>query len=181
MRICIDPGHGQDNRLVGMHDPGAVYDQQRESRIVLRYAAALESACLDRRWAVKLTRRTEQTPCRLEWRLPIAKQFDADACVSLHCNASDRGEAPNGCEVLYSVHKQLAVDLSGAVAEALGVRNRGAIYRADLAVLKTADPAALIELAFMSNPYDRSRLAAPESPGLVAEAVCDVLSKHVRG
>lgn len=179
MKICIDPGHGQDNKLVGLHDPGAVYDGQKESRIVLRYASALESECIRRKWAVKMTRRDEQTPCPLNSRLKTAEVFGADAFISLHCNASENPVA-NGAEVCYSLSRQLALELAAAVASALAIKNRGGVYRDNLAVLKGDMPSALIELAFLSNVYDRNSLLTQGGPTAVAQAVCGVLAKHIQ-
>ena len=76
--------------------------------------------------------------------------------ISYHFNASANSTA-TGVEVLYYSDnmKLLASELSKGIAESLGLKNRGAKQNKELYFLrKTAKPAILIEIAFISNADD---------------------------
>lgn len=76
--------------------------------------------------------------------------------VSYHLNASSAvTSAAIGCEVLYSTQKQLATDLSAAIAAAGDFKNRGAKYRDNLGVLTgTIEPAIILETFFVNSRKD---------------------------
>lgn len=156
-----------------MFDPGAVGGGHIEADIVLTYALALEREAISRGWDVVLTRRDPLQEMPLVERVPMARQHGCDALVSLHCNAAP-SETATGTETLYRNSDWLARRLQENVVEVLGLRDRGAKLRNDLAVLKFERPAALIELGFITNPYDRSVLLAADAPERVAIAICRV-------
>lgn len=183
--VCIDPGHGQDNRVRGVWDPGNTQGGWNEADLVLRYALRLSAECQSRGWSVVLTRPDTTASAPLGDRVTIAQRARADVLVSLHTNSATRptgevNDAANGAEAFYSISRQLAADLSRAVATALQFRDRGAAFDGQLAVLKTTIPAALVELGFQSNPGDRRVLVEAPSPILVAKSIADVLAKAIR-
>ena len=77
--------------------------------------------------------------------------------ISIHFNSSANKTA-TGTEVLYhsgAGMQQLSTKMSKAIADALGIRDRGAKQNTGLYFLnKTAKPAILIEVAFISNAND---------------------------
>ena len=77
--------------------------------------------------------------------------------ISIHFNSSANKTA-TGAEVLYhngTAMQQLSTKMSKAIADALGVKNRGAKQNTGLYFLKkTSKPAILIEVAFISNADD---------------------------
>ena len=91
--------------------------------------------------------------------------------MSIHTNASVNPNA-NGAEVLiYSISStgayNLAEDIITNLTEVTGLRNRGIIERPGLYVLRrTAMPAVLVELGFITNPGDAELMA--NSPRLFA-------------
>lgn len=96
------------------------------------------------------------------------KQLD----LSWHLNCG----GGTGTEVLYYSDdmKGLAGEVSAAIAEALGVRNRGAKQRKDLYFLrKTSAKALLVETCFIDSEPDMRKLASKRAA--VAEAVADTL------
>lgn len=82
-----------------------------------------------------------------------AKNRELD--VSVHFNSSARTNNPLGVEVLYYDQSGLAANVSQAIANASGLRNRGAKQRKELYFLrKTAKPAILIEVCFVNSTVD---------------------------
>ena len=104
-------------------------------------------------------------------RVNQANAWDADIFVSIHTNASVNPSA-NGAEALiYSVSSteayNLAEDIITNLTEVTGLRNRGIIERPGLYVLRrTAMPAVLVELGFITNPEDAELMV--NSPNLFA-------------
>lgn len=104
-------------------------------------------------------------------RVNRANSWGADIFVSIHTNASVNPSA-NGAEALiYSTSSEeayaLAEDIVTNLTEVTGLRNRGVIERPGLYVLRrTAMPAVLVEIGFITNARDASLMA--ESPGLFA-------------
>ncbi|YCI79336.1 N-acetylmuramoyl-L-alanine amidase [Bacillus sp. R1-10] len=79
-----------------------------------------------------------------------SKSRDLD--VSVHFNAGTK--ETGGTEVLYygDGNKELAIKVSKAISEVLGIKDRGAKKRTDLGFLKgTAKPAILIEVCFVDT------------------------------
>jgi len=75
--------------------------------------------------------------------------------VSVHFNSSARTNNPLGVEVLYYDQSGLAANVSQAIANASGLKNRGAKQRKELYFLrKTSKPAILIEVCFVSSTAD---------------------------
>lgn len=76
--------------------------------------------------------------------------------VSVHFNASaGTVDRAIGTEVLYYDQKKLAEDLSKAMAQAGGFKNRGAKQNKNIAVLaNTYEPAVLLEVCFVNSKED---------------------------
>jgi len=80
-----------------------------------------------------------------------------DLDVSVHFNHSGGGNLDKaiGTETLYASQAQLAEKVSGAIADASGLLNRGAKHRNDLSFLvKTTKPAIMIEVCFVNSRED---------------------------
>jgi N-acetylmuramoyl-L-alanine amidase len=85
-RVVIDAGHGG-------HDPGAQANGINEAELVLDVALRLEKLLVEHEGVdVVLTRRTDQF-IPLEERTAIANREKADLFLSIHANASRRGDA----------------------------------------------------------------------------------------
>jgi N-acetylmuramoyl-L-alanine amidase len=160
--ICIDAGHGQDSRVRGRYDPGAVspfddYVEREEASIVLAYAKTLAYHLRKSGWSVVLTRRDASTPCPLSSRVGIASEAGAHALISLHMNSSASGGT--GSETLYSSHhprsELFARVLHTHWRPVFGLKDRGLKRRDSLAVLRSSlFPSALLELGFVNSRAD---------------------------
>lgn len=75
--------------------------------------------------------------------------------VSIHFNSAGRTNNPLGVEVLYYDQSGLAANVSQVIANASGLKNRGAKQRKELYFLrKTSKPAILIEVCFVTSTAD---------------------------
>ena len=106
-------------------------------------------------------------------RVEDANAWGADWYISLHTNASELAAATGSEAFVFSLGTPaaaLATDLLAALQEQTGLRNRGVFSRPSLYVLKrTAMPAVLMELGFISNARD-ARLMN-EEPQLFARGL----------
>ncbi len=111
-----------------------------------------------------------------------ANKWPADIFISLHCNAFN--EKANGTECLVFAKGSYAEDLANAIQNqiisSLGTVDRGVKERPDLAVLKgTKMPAVLVEMAFIDNADDCSKLISKQDDfaRAIARGVTDYLSQ----
>jgi N-acetylmuramoyl-L-alanine amidase len=75
--------------------------------------------------------------------------------ISIHFNMATKTSEPRGTEVLYTTQEALAKKVAAAIANASGLKNRGAKKRTNLAFLnKTNRPAILIEVCFVDSTAD---------------------------
>lgn len=179
MIVGIDPGHGLASRAWGQFDPGAVYGGIREADVALAVAHFLRDECLARGWSVAMTRRDNDEPSALRYRVSKLRAADADCIVSIHCNAADSPQA-HGTETLHAGYEWVAETVNKRVCGALGTRNRGAKHRSDLAILRYERIAILVELAFLSNERERAILIDPGCQREAAIAISAGLATTVR-
>ncbi len=179
MLVGLDPGHGAGNRAWGKFDPGAVYGDVREADVALAVAHHLRDECLARGWSVAMTRRDNEEPSALRYRVGKLRTAGADCIVSIHCNAAESAQA-HGTETLHAGYEWVADAVNRRVCGALGTRNRGAKHRQDLAILRYERPAILVELAFLSNERERHILVDPHSQRAAALAIAAGLAETVR-
>jgi len=78
-----------------------------------------------------------------------------DLDVSVHFNAYEHTSKPMGTECLYVTQQKLAAEVASAISDAGDLINRGPKKRTDLFFLNnTAEPAVLIEVAFVDSQAD---------------------------
>ncbi len=95
-------------------------------------------------------------------RVNAANGWPADYFISIHCNASEN-PAANGSEVYVYREGSVAANLAGQVlagiVEQVGTKDNGVRVNPSLYVLRrTAMPAILVELAYISNAEDANKL-----------------------
>ncbi|SEU23316.1 N-acetylmuramoyl-L-alanine amidase [Variovorax sp. OV084] len=183
MKICIDPGHGMSNRQPGIFDPGATHFENgfefEEAAIVLRYGLALKDVFRARQVDVFMTRDDASDHTPVGRRASMAKSAGCDILVSLHMNDFD-DDGANGFEVLYgqSSSEPFAAAMQATLLPVIDLRDRKIKIRSDLAVLKFAGPAVLIELGFIANDKDRNKILAADTRDAVVHAIADVVMSH---
>jgi N-acetylmuramoyl-L-alanine amidase len=111
-----------------------------------------------------------------------AKKFGAQIFVSIHCNAAANSTAKGTETYCYSFGGQsekLAQCVQKQVVDSLGTVDRG-VKTANFYVLRATEcPAALVELAFISNPDDEKLLADAGMRDEFARAVARGVTDYV--
>lgn len=175
IKIYIDQGHNPVNPNAGAEGNG-LREQDVVYTIGQRLADRLRA---NGNFEVRLSRPTPttqlgtSTATSLAARVDEANAWGADYFISLHTNASGL-PAASGVETLaYSTETAgygLAQDIQQNVVDVTGLPDRGVKLRPGLYVLRrTAMPAVLVELGFITNPGDAALLSG--SPDLFAEGL----------
>jgi len=184
--VAIDAGHGMDNKKPGVYDPGVVYAGIEEANVTLAYALTLKYVLNMNGIACLLTRKSEEDSASLGARVERAIGWEATHLLSFHVNAADNHSA-RGVETFYPAGDRgnehgphFARRVAAWSAKALGRPNRGAKPETDAARGRLALAAfpghfCLLEVGFVTNPYDRARLLLRESRLAVAEGIVRAL------
>ena len=182
IRVYIDQGHNPVSPNAGAEGNG-YREQDLVYRIGILTAELLES---DPRFAVRLSRPTEDTQLgtsnagSLRFRVDDANSWGADVFISLHNNASTDPTVSGQEALVYesgSTAYNIAESLLASLSENTGLRNRGIFIRPGLYVLRrTAMPAVLLELGFITNPSDAELLYS--RPDLFAEGIYEGLLNY---
>jgi len=186
MLIVLDPGHSSIRP--GAIGPGGTHEEDI-TLAVARQAAALLSSIAQ----VVLTRgdgsplaKTENED--LTARAKKANDLNASCFVSIHCNSATDKEA-HGTET-YSLYprsergRELAQKIQLRLADTLKLADRGC-KEANFAVLReTRCPAALVEIAFISNPAEEKLLRdfyfQSKAAFAIASGIADFLGVRLR-
>jgi len=172
IKIYIDQGHNPQNPNAGAEGNGL-----REQDLVFRIGISLAELLLaNGNFEVLVSRPSittqlgTSTASSLAARVNQANAWGADYFWRLHTNAPSITSA-SGVEAYAFSRPSQAFRLGEIILEELsestGLRNRGIVYRPGLYVLRrTAMPAVLVEMGFITNPYDAELMAY--SPQLFA-------------
>jgi len=183
--IVLDPGHGGG-------DPGCVNRSLGllEKDVTLDVALRLRDLLVEEGWTVLLTREDDRdvswrgSPDRVELqaRCDVANQSGADYFISLHCNASvASSRAGSSIHWFKQVDLELARTLEFALGERLGLGQDG-LRRDGFYVLRHTDmPAALVEMAFLSNPREGALLGNAGFRQRIAQSLAGALQEYVSG
>jgi len=177
--IAIDPGHGGS-------DSGAIGVTELKEKVVnLAVATHLEDLLKEAGAKVIMTRSGDQSVSNKK-RVELANEGKADAFVSIHANAFSNPKS-NGTETYYcsnknnsDVDKYLAQQLQRELIAELGLRNRGVKSNSYYVLNNTQMPAALVELAFLSNAEEEELLRKKETHRRAADALFKGLEAHFR-
>jgi len=173
LTIAVDPGHGGDPRYKG--DPGAVGYNLQEKNIVLDVGKRLQGK-LEAVGAAVLMTRQDDSAVSLSERVDIANSNGANSFVSIHVNSFD-GTGPNGTETYWNSlnssadSKELATEIQKELIQELGTRDRGVKEASFYVIKNTTMPSVLVEIAFISNPIEASKLADSAFREKAAEAI----------
>lgn len=174
-KIYIDQGHNPQNPNAGAEGNGL-----REQDITYKIGAELANLINSNpELEARLSRPTSNTQLgtsnasSLSARVNDANSWGADYFISLHANASSASSASGIEGYVYALDtsaEELSSDIVKNLSEATGLRDRGVFARPSLYVLrKTAMPATLIELGYITNPRDAALMN--ENPALFARGI----------
>ncbi|MFB7304328.1 N-acetylmuramoyl-L-alanine amidase [Heyndrickxia sporothermodurans] len=169
--IVIDAGHGGK-------DPGASGNKLVEKEVTLNVAQRVEKLLKSAGIEVVMTRTGDTYPT-LEDRIDTGVKANADTFVSIHCNFFSKASA-NGTETYYhnggpadraNHSKQLATFINERLVQAIDTTNRG-VKKEEYRVINSNPLAAvLVELGFLSNKQDASKLASNKYRDIAAKAI----------
>ncbi len=176
VKIYIDQGHNPRGFNTGAEGNG-YYEQDISYDIGVRLYNLLNS---NPNFTARLSRPTPDTvlgssnSSSLTARVRDANEWGADVFISLHTNAAVNPNATGAEALVYSTTSAVAAPLAEDILYELtlltGLRNRGIIARPGLYVLRrTAMPAVLVEMGFITNPVDADLMA--NSPQLFARGI----------
>ena len=165
IKIFIDQGHNPENPNAGAEANG-LREQDITYDVGMRLATMLAA---NPNFEV-MTSRTSPDEIlgnsnteSLQIRVQKANRWGADYFISIHCNANVNPDI-SGSEAyvyeLYSVAYDFARELLTGLHQSVGIPNRGVIINKGLYVLRrTAMPAVLVELGYLTNTTDANLLA----------------------
>ena len=182
IKIYIDQGHNPQNPNAGAEGSGL-----REQDIVFRVGIELaELLRQNPNFEVRLSRPTADTQIgtsnttSLRERVADANAWGADYFISLHTNASSIPSATGSEAFAFSQPSRaysLGEDILENLSRVTGLRNRGMQVRSGLYVLrKTAMPAVLVELGFITNANDA--MLMNDRPDLFARGIYDGIVQY---
>ena len=176
IKVFIDQGHNPSGANAGAEGNG-----YREQDLVYTIGMLAAERLRDRGFEVRVSRPTITTQLgtsnasSLAARTNAANAWGADIFVSLHANASDNPSASGQEAFVYSMSSPalgLAENILYQLGKTTGLQNRGVSARPNLYVLRrTAMPATLVELGFITNERDAELMAT--EPELFAKGVAD--------
>lgn len=164
--IVLDAGHG------GI-DPGAIaldnsYEKNFTLAVVKKTAERLRGI-----GANVIVTRKDDTGVSLNRRVAASNLSAADAFISFHYNSSIYSSV-NGIRTFYygsDKNRNFAMNLQKSLVSHLRLGDRG-ILSADFRVLrKNEKRAALVEMGFLSNPYDLSVIKTTTHQANAANAI----------
>ena len=180
--IVIDPGHGgSDSGAVG---PSGV----TEKAVALAVSLKAQKLLTASGYRVVMTRTTDidvaapgvADPVELQARVDKAPP-NAALFISVHCNAFSNGKA-NGMETYHAptaVKGQRLARLLNEELERLGgLNNRGVKAARFYVMTHSKCPASLIELGFITNPYEEQLLASNDYQHKLAQAIANAVNRY---
>ncbi len=182
IKIFIDQGHNPQNPNAGAEGNG-YREQDITYEVGVRLAELLRA---DPKFEVRLSRNSPDEVLgttvseSLAARVNAANEWRADAFISIHANASDIVSAQGSEAYVYrrdSAAFDLGEDIVEELTELTGYPDRGVFVRPSLYVLrKTAMPAVLVELGFITNPTEAQSMA--REPLLYARGIYEGIKDY---
>ena len=183
--VVIDPGHGgSDVGAIGKEgDKAVLYEKDVNLAVSLYIEEYLKAA------GVKTyMMRTDDVAVALSDRPEIANDLNAALYLSVHSNSFKNHEV-NGTTVLYYAAEKETGKFSGKtfanllqkeMVSALGTYDRGLMDGSEMYVIrKTTMPSVIAEMAFISNPDDREKLASDQYRKKVAYGMARAVIKSL--
>jgi N-acetylmuramoyl-L-alanine amidase len=175
-RIVIDPGHGG-------HDPGALGKAHgtHESELTLMSARLLATE-LSKTGAVVILTRSDSNYISLNKRVEISHYHFADAFISLHYNSALDTRA-SGLLTFYYGQKdiKLADSVHSGLLQAGTGLSGGNVRFGNFHVLReNKQPAVLVELGFLSNPFDEMTVRSDSFQSKAASGITNGLAKYFK-
>ena len=178
LKIVIDPGHGGSERGA----IGCLCDAEKDVNLAI--ALKLRNK-LQKLGAEVLLTRADDKYLGLQERVNFTNENNAQMFVSIHNNAladSQADKEAKGTEVyyFYSQSRYLAKVISKMLSSEVGFKNRGA-KGGSFAVIRNSEcPAVLIEVGFMIDPDENSKLINSDFQEKIADGIIKGIEKYFK-
>ncbi|MEQ2525801.1 N-acetylmuramoyl-L-alanine amidase [Robertmurraya yapensis] len=174
-KVVIDPGHGGTD--VGATGASGKHEKDFTLSLSKKVKKLLEQ---EPRIQVYMTRADDRFISQeSRYRPKYANNIDADLFISIHGNTFSDPEV-SGAETFY-YHKNsrhFAEIIQQHIVEATGFKDRG-IMKKDLFVVKdTKMPAALLEIGYLTNPQDESKMWTDDFQNRVAASIVEGIKEY---
>lgn len=183
--IYLDPGHGGA-------DPGATYGGVEESDINLEIAFKLKEKLENKGAIVYLTRdgdydlssgARERKRNDLYKRSVLINNSGCDLYLSLHLNAASKSNW-QGAQVFYddvnSENVVLARIIQTQLRRDFGTKRRVSEVKNGFLYKRVKIPGALVEMGFLSNPYERSKLKNSSYQDKLANSLSTAIENYLK-
>lgn len=180
--VVIDPGHGGSDS--GARGPSGL----KEKDVALAVSLKAERFLAESGYNVVMTRRTDidvaapgvsdgvELQARVDKAPPNAALF-----ISVHCNAFSNSTS-HGMETFYAPGAVEGQRLARLLNEELerfgGLHNRGVKSARFYVMTHSRCPASLIELGFITNPYEENLLADEDYQQRLARAITNAVNRY---
>ncbi len=176
--IAIEPGHGDFNT-------GAIGTMGYKEKNINRMAAEYLKKELEKRGAKVIIVRPYDSYPTFEERIKMAEDAGANLLISIHANAAgtDKGYfRVSGTSVFYKYENiKLLAEIIHERMLSLGWDDFGIVGNFNYVILRnTWIPAILIEQAFMTNPYDESRLVDKKYQTVQAKKIAEGIEEFLK-
>lgn len=163
--VVVDAGHGGN-------DPGAQRGNSNEKDITLAIARKTNQYLTEHGVKVLMTR-TEDTTVSLADRVDLTNKTNPDAFLSIHINSLESTSDIHGIETYYQTpqSKALAQKIHSNLVKELKAPDRSVRKAKFYVVNRTAVPACLAEVGFISNKNEREKLNSSDYQSKVAGAL----------
>lgn len=179
--VVLDPGHGGSD--TGAISSTKVYEKNLNLKILYTLSQELFKECGIKAYYT----RTTDTAVNLYDRPKFPAEVEADLFISLHMNSATTTSA-KGVEVYYDATKtvnmngltgkMMAQTFTNNLSSIMDSTNRGAKSNPKLVVLKyNTVPSVLIELGFLSNSSDLSKLVSESYQVKASESIVATISE----
>ena len=178
IKVTIDPGHGGS-------EAGAIGCLgHKEKDVNLEIAKNLRDK-LEKSGAIVYMTRDDDSYVGLSERVEKSNYFDADIFLSIHNNAlpdslADRDASGTETYYFYPQSKELAQILAKSVSEQTAFKNGGARGKSLAVVRNTQSIAVLLEVGYMINPDDNSKLINKDFQNKITDGIIFGLERYLR-
>ncbi len=177
--VMLDPGHGGK-------DPGAIgLGGLKEIDVILPVAKRVAEILAKQGIAVKMTRNSDYF-VGLDERVTMSREAGATLFVSIHANSIDNRPDVNGLELYhYNLGRSFAETVHSTTVDYV---NKNGFYLNDrrvrsarfLVLRKSAIPAILVEMGYLTNEAESARLRREDYQKVMAEGIAKGIIQYIK-